>query len=130
MSAHGMPISLRFLRRPVCFPPAVGGPGSSAHGEEIEFLWRRYRFDDLNFQDELSFRIGRGLWQSRRSSCAENCASRGRAHCAADQGSRMADDELALCVRSGLRRVMVGVESGSQHMLNTMKKDILLTPGN
>ena len=95
-------------------------------GEEIEFLWRRYRFDDLNFQDETFF-----SHRPRVVAIAEEFLRRElrftwTGTLRADQGSRMADDELALCVRSGLRRVMVGVESGSQHMLNTMKKDILL----
>src|SRR5690606_1212323 len=42
----------------------------------------------------------------------------------ADQAVRLTDEVLALCVRSGLRRVMIGVESGSQEMLDWIAKDI------
>ena len=41
----------------------------------------------------------------------------------ADQGTRLPADVFALCKRAGLRRVMVGMESGDQNMLDWMKKD-------
>ena len=42
----------------------------------------------------------------------------------ADQAMRLGDDSFALCAASGLSRVMIGVESGSQAMLDWMHKDI------
>ena len=42
----------------------------------------------------------------------------------ADEGERLGDDAMALCVRSGLRRVMIGVEFGAQDMMDWMQKDI------
>ena len=44
----------------------------------------------------------------------------------ADQACRMGEALFAKCVRAGLRRVMVGVESGSQAMLDRLKKDLRL----
>ena len=44
----------------------------------------------------------------------------------ADQACRLGDDLFAKAVRSGLRRVMVGVESGSQEMLDRLQKDMKL----
>ena len=44
----------------------------------------------------------------------------------ADQACRLGDDLFAKTVRSGLRRVMVGVESGSQEMLDRLQKDMKL----
>jgi radical SAM superfamily enzyme YgiQ (UPF0313 family) len=44
----------------------------------------------------------------------------------ADQGSRLPEDAMALCRRSGLRRVIIGVEAGTQEMLDRIKKDIKL----
>jgi radical SAM superfamily enzyme YgiQ (UPF0313 family) len=41
----------------------------------------------------------------------------------ADQGARLDESVLALCRTAGLRRVMIGLESGSQEMLDWMKKD-------
>ena len=95
-------------------------------GEEIEHLWRRYRFDDLAFQDETFF-----THKQRVVAIAEAFLRRGlpftwTATMRADQGYRLPDEVFALCVRSGLRQVMIGVESGSQEMLNWMTKDITL----
>ena len=42
----------------------------------------------------------------------------------ADQGFRLDEATLAACHQAGLRRVMIGLESGSQPMLDWMKKDI------
>ncbi len=44
----------------------------------------------------------------------------------ADQGDRLPEEVMAKCRRSGLRRVIVGVESGSQEMLDRIHKDIKL----
>ena len=44
----------------------------------------------------------------------------------ADQGARLDDAVLGACRLSGLRRVMIGLESGDQKMLDWMKKDIKL----
>ena len=41
----------------------------------------------------------------------------------ADQGVRLGDDIFRLCNRSGLRRVLIGVESGSPDILRRIKKD-------
>src|SRR5205814_751432 len=41
-----------------------------------------------------------------------------------DQGARLDDRVLLACRHGGLRRVMVGLESGSQPMLDWMKKDM------
>ncbi len=42
----------------------------------------------------------------------------------ADQGIRLPDDVWALCKQSGLRRLLVGVESGSNEVLKRIRKDI------
>ena len=44
----------------------------------------------------------------------------------ADQACRMGEALFAKAVRAGLRRVMVGVEAGSQAMLDRLKKDLRL----
>ena len=44
----------------------------------------------------------------------------------ADQGVRLPDDVWALCKQSGLRRLLVGVESGSDEMLKRIRKDITI----
>jgi radical SAM superfamily enzyme YgiQ (UPF0313 family) len=44
----------------------------------------------------------------------------------ADQGVRMPDETWTLCKQSGLRRLLVGVESGDNEMLRRIKKDITI----
>jgi radical SAM superfamily enzyme YgiQ (UPF0313 family) len=44
----------------------------------------------------------------------------------ADQGDRLPEEVMAKCRRSGLRRLIIGVESGSQATIDWMKKDIKL----
>lgn len=95
-------------------------------GAEIEQHHRRYQFSDLDFQDETFF-----THRKRVVAIAEEFLQRGinitwAGTMRADQGSRMDDAELALCARSGLRRVLIGVESGSQEMMDWMRKDIKL----
>lgn len=93
---------------------------------EIEQLWRRYRFDDLNFQDETFFtrsaRVEAMVDEFLRRRLPISWAATMRA----DQGFRLEDVVWRKCRDSGLRRVLIGVESGSQEMLDRIKKDIKL----
>jgi radical SAM superfamily enzyme YgiQ (UPF0313 family) len=93
---------------------------------EIEQLWRRYAFTDLAFQDETLFTDAdwiahlAGAFLTRRLKFTWTGTLR------ADQGVRLSGDAWQLCARSGLRRVLIGVESGSQEMLDWMQKDVRL----
>jgi len=99
------------------------GMSPGALGEEIEKLWRRYAFTDLNFQDETYF-----THQHRVAAICEEFLRRGlkftwAATLRADQGVRLPDETWRLCVESGLRRVLVGVETGSPEMMKRILKD-------
>jgi radical SAM superfamily enzyme YgiQ (UPF0313 family) len=81
---------------------------------------------ELAFQDETFF-----THTQRVDAVAEQFLSRKlpiswTATLRADQACRLGDDLFAKTVRSGLRRVMVGVESGSQEMLDRLNKDMKL----
>lgn len=93
---------------------------------ELDGLWRRYGFDDVSFQDETLF-----THAERVTAMAEGFLGLGHGFSwagtlRADEAARMTDDALAHCRRAGLRRLLVGVESGSQDMLDWMHKDIRL----
>lgn len=95
-------------------------------GEEIDVLWRRYGFADVNFQDETFF-----TYADRVAGIAEELIRREvrvtwAATMRADQCFRLSDEIFAACRRSGLRRVLVGVESGSPEMLKRIRKDVTL----
>ena len=95
-------------------------------GEELEALWRKHPFTDLNLQDETFF-----TYRDRSLAVAEEFIKRKlniswAATMRADQGSRLKDEDFGLLAKSGLRRLLIGVESGSQEMMDWMQKDIKL----
>jgi radical SAM superfamily enzyme YgiQ (UPF0313 family) len=99
------------------------GMAPSRLGDEIEMLWRRHGFTDLNFQDETFF-----THQHRVAAICEEFLRRGlrftwAGTLRADQGVRLPGETWDLCVKSGLRRVLVGVETGSSAMMKRILKD-------
>ena len=90
----------------------------------LKELWDQYRFNDVNFQDETFF-----TKRDRVQALADRIVESGMkitwaATMRADQGIRLPDDVWARCKQSGLRRLLVGVESGSNEMLKRIRKDI------
>ena len=90
----------------------------------LKELWDRYHFDDVNFQDETFFTKA-----ARVEALADRIVESGMkitwaATMRADQGVRLPDAVWARCKQSGLRRLLVGVESGSNEVLKRIKKDI------
>ena len=112
-----------------CADPAVynrGWYGFSAERmvDEIAGLWRQYRFTDLNLQDETYF-----THQKRVAAIAEGFLREGldftwTGTMRADQGRRLRDEVFAICKEAGLRRVMIGLEAGSQETIDWIQKDI------
>jgi anaerobic magnesium-protoporphyrin IX monomethyl ester cyclase len=90
----------------------------------LKELWDRYHFDDVNFQDETFFTKA-----GRVEALADRIIESGikftwAATMRADQGVRLPDSVWMRCKQSGLRRLLVGVESGSNEVLKRIKKDI------
>lgn len=114
-----------------CADPAVYGRGwTGLHpervAEEAAQLARRYGMDELAFQDETFF-----TYPPRVDALADELLRRElritwTATLRADQACRMGEALFAKAVASGLRRVMVGVESGSQATLDWLDKDMTL----
>jgi len=93
---------------------------------QLRGLWEKYRFDDLNFQDETFF-----TKRERVRTMAQGIVDAGlqftwAATMRADQGIRLPDEVWQLCRQSGLRRLLVGVESGDPMMLKRIKKDVTI----
>ncbi len=95
-------------------------------GDLIEAHWRRYRFDDLAFQDETFFTHRDRVAEIASEFLRRPLRFTWTATMRADQGIRLTDAIFRRCVRSGMRRVLIGVESGDQATLDWMQKDITI----
>lgn len=126
VSSTGCPFRCAFCADPAVFGRKWVGLAPDRVGRETDELWRRFAFDELAFQDETFF-----VYRDRAVAIAEEFLARGRgfrwtATLRADQAERLGEEDFALCARSGLRRVLIGVESGTQAMLDRLQKDIRL----
>ncbi|HVT59859.1 MAG TPA: radical SAM protein [Thermoanaerobaculia bacterium] len=126
ISSQGCAFRCAFCADPFVYNRKWTGLAPQRIGEEIEALWHRYRFDDVNFQDETYF-----TYPDRVAAVADEFIGRKlpitwAATMRADQGHRLSEEIFAKCKQSGLRRLLIGVESGSQEMMDRIKKDIKL----
>ena len=124
ISSQGCRFRCTFCADPIMYKRGWYGFSAARMGDELEALWKKYRFTDVNFQDETFF-----TYEDRVKDIAEEFLKRNLSFTwfgtmRADQGARMDDTIFKLCKKSGLRKVMIGVEAGSQEMMNWMKKDI------
>ena len=93
-------------------------------GKELAHWVEKFSVTDVNFQDETFF-----TYRDRSMAIAEAFLNRmpgvsWAATMRADQCHRMKEEDFSLLARSGLRRLLIGVESGSQEMMDWLKKDI------
>ena len=126
ISSQGCRFRCAFCADPTVYARGWTGLAPERVAEEAAGLQRRYGMEELAFQDETFF-----THPARVDAMAGQFLSRGlsfawTATLRADQACRMGEPLLAKAIRSGLRRVMIGVESGSQAMLDAMKKDLRL----
>ncbi|HHG84108.1 MAG TPA: radical SAM protein, partial [Bacteroidetes bacterium] len=123
-SSSGCFFRCAFCADPFVFNRKWAGLEPERIGEELAHWQAKYQFTDVNFQDETFF-----TYQKRVTAIANQFIDRKldftwAGTMRADQGDRLSKEDFALLKRSGLRRVLIGVESGSQEMMDWMKKDI------
>lgn len=94
--------------------------------DDLSYYKEKYNFDDVNFQDETFFTYKERIVEMANQFIQRKLNFSWAATMRADQGARMTMEEFEICKKSGLRRLLIGVESGSQAMLNLLKKDIKL----
>jgi radical SAM superfamily enzyme YgiQ (UPF0313 family) len=114
-----------------CADPAVYGRGWSGLpperiGSEVAELCRAYGVAEVAFQDETFFTHVARIDALASQFLARDLRITWTATLRADQAVRMGGAVFANCVRAGLSRVMIGVESGSQETLDRLKKDLRL----
>ncbi|MEA3017608.1 MAG: anaerobic magnesium-protoporphyrin monomethyl ester cyclase [Sphingomonadales bacterium] len=126
ISSQGCNFRCAFCSDPFVYGRKWVGLDPDRMGERLKELWDRYRFDDVNFQDETFF-----TRRERVKALAERIIDSGMeiswaATMRADQGVRLPEEVWKLCKQSGLRRLLVGVESGSDEMLKRIRKDVTI----
>ena len=126
ISSQGCRFRCAFCADPAVFARGWSGLAPERIGAEVEDLYRRYRMSDLAFQDETFFTHAPRVDALAEQFLGRNLPITWTATLRADQACRLGEELFAKTVRSGLRRVMVGVESGSQPMLDRLKKDMKL----
>jgi anaerobic magnesium-protoporphyrin IX monomethyl ester cyclase len=124
ISSQGCNFRCAFCSDPFVYGRKWVGLEPTRMALRLKELWERYRFDDVNFQDETFF-----TRRDRIQALAETMIESGlkitwAATMRADQGVRLPEELWAKCKESGLRRLLVGVESGSNEMLKRIAKDI------
>jgi anaerobic magnesium-protoporphyrin IX monomethyl ester cyclase len=126
ISSQGCRFRCAFCADPVMYKR--GWHGYSAHrvGEEIGQLWKKYKFDHVHFQDETFFTNKKRVQDVAQEFINRQLPITWFGTMRADQGVRLDDETWQLCKRSGLKKIMIGMEAGTQQMLDWMQKDIKL----
>jgi radical SAM superfamily enzyme YgiQ (UPF0313 family) len=124
ISSQGCAFRCAFCSDPFVYGRKWVGLEPTRMALRLKELWDRYRFDDVNFQDETFFTRARRVHAFADRLVESGMKITWAATMRADQGVRLPEEVWARCKQSGLRRLLVGVESGSDEMLRRIRKDI------
>jgi radical SAM superfamily enzyme YgiQ (UPF0313 family) len=124
ISSQGCRFRCNFCADPAVFNRGWHGYTPERMVGEISDLWRKYQFTDLSLQDETYFTHAKRVAAIAEGFLEEGLKFTWFGTMRADQGQRLDDEVFALCARSGLRRVMIGLEAGSQETIDWIQKDI------
>ncbi len=126
ISSQGCRFRCTFCADPYVYKRGWYGYEPARMGAELAHWWKKFHFTDVGFQDETYFTNPQRVAAIDEEFLKRDLHFTWMATMRADQGFRLDESLLKLSKRAGLRRVMIGVESGSQKMLDWMKKDITL----
>ena len=126
ISSQGCRFRCAFCADPAVYARGWTGLAPARIADEIAALQIDHAIEEVAFQDETFF-----THPSRIDSLADEFLKRNvsvewTATLRADQACRMGEALFTKAVRAGLRRVMIGVESGSQATLDRLEKDLRL----
>jgi anaerobic magnesium-protoporphyrin IX monomethyl ester cyclase len=124
ISSQGCNFRCAFCSDPFVYGRKWVGLEPTRMALRLKELWDQYHFEDLNFQDETFFTKAARVEALAEQIIASGMKFTWAATMRADQGVRLPMEVWKRCKESGLRRLLVGVESGSNEMLKRIKKDI------
>lgn len=124
ISSQGCNFRCAFCSDPFVYGRKWVGLDPTRMALRLQELWERYAFDDVNFQDETFFTRRERIKALADRIVAARMDITWAGTMRADQGVRLPDELWRRCKESGLRRLLVGVESGSDEMLRRIRKDI------
>jgi anaerobic magnesium-protoporphyrin IX monomethyl ester cyclase len=126
ISSQGCNFRCAFCSDPFVYGRKWVGLGPTDMVAALRALWERYRFTDVSFQDETFFTRRDRVQDMSQQIIDSGMKFSWAATMRADQGVRLPDELWTLAKRSGLRRLLVGVESGDDAMLKRIRKDITI----
>lgn len=124
-SSQGCPYRCAFCADPEVYGRRWSGLKSSRMLTDVSEAVRRHRVDDVVFQDENFFANRNRVGEFCRGVHREGARFSWVATSRADQVAPLDDVFLREMREANLRKVVIGAESGSQQMLEFMKKDTL-----
>jgi anaerobic magnesium-protoporphyrin IX monomethyl ester cyclase len=120
-----------FFRCTFCADPFVFNrkysalPGKNL-GKQIKYYQEKYNFTKVNFMDETFFTHEKRVKEFAQYIIENNVNITWKATMRADQGKRLSEEAWLLAKKSGLESCGIGIESGSQKILDWLQKDTKL----
>jgi radical SAM superfamily enzyme YgiQ (UPF0313 family) len=121
-SSQGCPYTCTFCADPFVYHRHWAGLSAERLSGELLGLERRYGFEDVFFNDDLFFVNQKRLEAATDHLIAAGSPFRWVAAGRADLLNRYPDSLMEKIRSSGCRRISIGAESGSQAMLDEIKK--------
>ncbi len=126
ISSQGCRFRCSFCADPFMYKRGWYGFSAERMGDEIEALWKKYQFEHVHFQDETFFTNSKRVKAVAEEFIKRKLPITWFGTMRADQGVRLDEEVWEICKKSGLEKVMIGMEAGTQKMLDWMQKDIKL----
>ncbi len=124
VSSQGCRFRCSFCADPFMYKRGWYGFSPERMGNELETLLKKYKFQHVHLQDETFFTNSKRVKAVAQELINRKLNISWFGTMRADQGVRLDDEVWQLCKQSGLERVMIGMEAGTQAMLDWMQKDI------
>lgn len=124
-SSQGCPYRCAFCADPYVYNRRWSGLRGSRMLFDVFDAVKKYRIEDVHFQDENFFANRNRVLEFCKGMSEHQMKFSWAATSRADQIAPLDDPFLKEAARAKLRKVLIGAESGSQEMLDLMKKDTL-----